>query len=135
MEDSAFGFVRMKNGAIISLEASWALNTLLVDEAKTILCGDKAGADMIGEGDALRINGEKFSRLYTTVPDLAMNSGAAFFEGVGAGKPHEIEARMWIDHVKDDTKPLIVKPEQAYVVTQILEAIYQSSKTGQPVFF
>ena len=102
---------------------------------KTILCGDKAGADMIGEGDALRINGEKFSRLYTTVPDLAMNSGAAFFEGVGAGKPHEIEARMWIDHVKDDTKPLIVKPEQAYVVTQILEAIYQSSKTGQPVFF
>ena len=135
VEDSAFGFVRMKNGAIISLEASWALNTLLVDEAKTILCGDKAGADMIGEGDALRINGEKFSRLYTTVPDLAMNSGAAFFEGVGAGKPHEIEARMWIDHVKDDTKPLIVKPEQAYVVTQILEAIYQSSKTGQPVFF
>ena len=106
-----------------------------MDEAKTILCGDKAGADMIGEGDALRINGEKFSRLYTTVPDLAMNSGAAFFEGVGAGKPHEIEARMWIDHVKDDTKPLIVKPEQAYVVTQILEAIYQSSKTGQPVFF
>ena len=135
VEDSAFGFVRMKNGAIISLEASWALNTLLVDEAKTILCGDKAGADMLGEGDALRINGEKFSRLYTTVPDLAMNSGAAFFEGVGAGKPHEIEARMWIDHVKDDTKPLIVKPEQAYVVTQILEAIYQSSKTGQPVFF
>ena len=42
---------------------------------------------------------------------------------------------MWTDHVKDDSKPLITKPEQAYVVTQILEAIYESQKTGKPVFF
>ena len=28
-----------------------------------------------------------------------------------------------------------VKPEQAYVVSQILEAIYTSSKTGKPVIF
>ena len=34
----------------------------------------------------------------------------------------------------NDTDPL-VKPEQAYVVTQILEAIYTSSKTGKPVYF
>ena len=62
--------------------------------------------------------------------------GAAFFDGVTGGQPGtRSRPRMWIDHVKDDTKPLIVKPEQAYVVTQILEAIYQSSKTGQPVFF
>ena len=37
--------------------------------------------------------------------------------------------------MKDDSKPLITKPEQAYVVTQILEAIYESQKTGKPVFF
>ena len=42
---------------------------------------------------------------------------------------------MWIAHVMDDSKPLITKPEQAYVVTQILEAIYESQKTGKPVFF
>ena len=35
VEDSAFGFIKMKNGAVINLEASWALNTLEVDEAKT----------------------------------------------------------------------------------------------------
>ena len=44
VEDSAFGFIRMKNGAVIELEAAWALNTLEVDEAKTSLCGTKAGA-------------------------------------------------------------------------------------------
>ena len=34
VEDSAFGFIRMKNGALIELESAWALNTLDVDEAK-----------------------------------------------------------------------------------------------------
>ena len=51
--DSAFGFIRMKNGATIVLESSWALNTLDTREAQTTLCGTKAGADM---ADGLRIN-------------------------------------------------------------------------------
>ena len=134
VEDSAFGFIKMKNGATIVLEASWALNTLLVDEAKTILCGDKAGADMLGENGSLRINGERFSKLYTTEPSL-QSGGAAFFSGKGDAEPQDLEARMWIDHVLDDSKPLIVKPEQAYVVTQILEAIYKSAETGKAVMF
>ena len=135
VEDSAFGFIKMKNGATIVLEASWALNTLLVDEAKTILCGTKAGADMLGgKGTPLRINGERFSKMYTTEPKLAAD-GVDFYEGDGSGSPADLEARMWIDHVKDDSKPLVTKPEQAYVVTQILEAIYESQETGKPVFF
>ncbi len=135
VEDSAFGFIKMKNGATIVLEASWALNTLLVDEAKTILCGDKGGADMLGTPEKpLRLNGERFSKLYVTEPELAAG-GVAFYSGNGGGQPQDIEARMWIDHVKDDSKPLITKPEQAIVVTQILEAIYESNKTGKPVFF
>jgi hypothetical protein len=86
----------MKNGATIVLESSWALNTLLVDEAKTILCGDKAGADMLGTQDCpLRINGERFSKLYTTEPTL-MAGGAAFFEGLSGGSPADLEARAWI---------------------------------------
>ena len=135
VEDSAFGFVRMKNGATISLEASWALNTLFVHEAKTMLCGTKGGADMIGEGDqTLRINGEKHARMYTTYPELKAG-GAAFYEGSNGMSPSDLEARMWIDHVLDGSKPLTTKPEQAIVVTQILEAIYESAKTGKPVFF
>src|SRR5659263_163293 len=47
VEDSAFGFIVMENGATISLESSWALNTLDVGEAKTQVCGTKGGADML----------------------------------------------------------------------------------------
>ncbi|MBO4297448.1 MAG: Gfo/Idh/MocA family oxidoreductase, partial [Clostridia bacterium] len=134
VEDSAFGFIKMKNGALISLDSSWALNTLRADDCKIMLCGDKGGADTLGEKNTLRFNGEKFSKLYVTEPDLRAG-GVDFYEGAGGGKPHEIEARMWIEHVMDDSKPLITKPEQAYVVTQILEAIYTSAATGKPVYF
>ena len=134
VEDSAFGFVRMKNGATIYLESSWALNTLDVNEAKTILCGDKGGADMLGKDGGLRINGEKYSKTFVTEPDLKAG-GVAFYDGTTGGDPAELEARAWIAHVLDDSKPLVTKPEQAYVVTQILEAIYRSAETNRPVYF
>ena len=44
------------------------------------------------------------------------------------------EASRWIDAIENDTDP-VVKPEEACVVSQILEAIYESAKTGKPVYF
>lgn len=128
VEDSAFGFITMENGATVVLESSWALNSLDVDESKTSLCGTEGGADMKG---GLRLNGEKFGRLYDTTVDLQAG-GVAFFEGESA-EPGDIEARSWINSVINDTDPL-VKPEEALVVTEILEAIYKSSETGEPVY-
>ncbi len=129
VEDSAFGFITMENGATIELEASWALNTLDVKEAKCTLCGTKAGADM---DDGLRINGVKYGKMYTEKPTL--ESGGADFYAADSETPAEVEARLWIDAVKNDKDPVVL-PEQAIVVTQILEAIYESSKTGKPVYF
>ena len=129
VEDSAFGFITMENGATIVLESSWALNSLDIGEAKTTLCGTEAGADM---KDGLRINGEKYSRLYVTKPELD-SGGVDFFAGTSAD-PSDIEARTWVNSILNDAD-VVVKPEQAYVVTQILEAIYESGKTGKPVYF
>ena len=129
VEDSAFGFITMENGAVIVLESSWALNTLDVKEAKCTLCGTKAGADM---EDSLRINTAHLGKLTTIKPELAAG-GVDFFEG-RSGKPEDIEARQWIDAVLNDTEPT-VKPEQAIVVTRILEAIYESAKTGKEIVF
>src|SRR5690606_17950522 len=119
VEDSAFGFITMENGATIILESSWALNSLQTGEAKTTLCGTEAGADM---WDGLRINGEEFSRLYVKKPVLD-SGGVDFYEGE-AESAADLEARQWIDSILNDTEP-VVKPEQALVVTEILEAIYE----------
>ncbi|MMZ61773.1 putative oxidoreductase YcjS [compost metagenome] len=129
VEDSAFGFITMKNGATIMLESSWALNVLDFSEAKTLLCGTEAGADM---KDGLRINGEKQSRLYETKVDLDAG-GVAFYKGEEETDSTR-EAKAWIEAILEDKEP-VVKPEQALVVTEILEAIYESAKTGKTVYF
>ena len=129
VEDSAFGFIKMTNGATIVIESSWALNSLDVGEAKTTLCGTKAGADM---RDGLKINGVKYNKQYVEEVGLGA-AGVDFYDGT-AENAGDKEARMWIEAVMNDTE-VIVKPEEALVVTQILEAIYESGKTGQPVVF
>jgi predicted dehydrogenase len=128
VEDSAFGFITMENGATIVLESSWALNTLQTGEARTTLCGTLAGADMM---DGLRINGEEFGKFFTKQPSLDA-AGVDFYDGA-AESAADKEARFWIEAVLNDTEPL-VKPEEALVVTELLEAIYESGKTGKPVF-
>lgn len=129
VEDSAFGFITMANGATIILESSWALNTLEIGEAQSTLCGTEGGADM---RDGLRINGEAFSKLFVTKPDLS-TGGVAFYDG-DTETNSEREARLWIESILNDTEPL-VKPEEALVVTEILEAIYESGRTGKTIYF
>ncbi len=129
VEDSAFGFITMEDGATIVLESSWALNSLQIGEAKTILCGTEGGADM---QNGLTVNGEHFSRLYENKIDLQAG-GVAFYSGKKESDA-DLEARLWIESVVNDTDP-VVKPEQALVVTEILEAIYESARTGKTVYF
>jgi predicted dehydrogenase len=128
VEDSAFGYIIMENGATIVLESSWAINIADPKEAVTLLCGDKAGADML---DGLRINYVKNNRQVIEKPDFK-TGGVAFFEGTSSS-PKDLEARAFYDSILNDT-PVSTKPEQALVVTQILEAIYESAKTGKPVY-
>ena len=130
VEDSAFGFIVMENGATITLESSWALNMADPREAITTICGTKAGADML---DGLRINGVHNGRQYILKPDFN-SGGVAFNDGKKSEKPAEREARLWINAIRNDTNPITL-PEQAYCVTQILEGIYESAKTGKPYYF
>ena len=125
VEDSAFGFVVMENGATIVLESSWALNTLDVREATTTLCGTKAGGDMV---DGVRINGVRNGRQYVLTPDFRVG-GVAFNEGSKGESAAEREERLWIEAIRSGTDPVTL-PEQALCVTRILEGIYTSAKTG-----
>jgi predicted dehydrogenase len=145
VEDSAFGLVKFKNGASVMVEASWALNTLVANEAMTILCGTKAGADMFPPDGPMvhtsdfqpsssyyvRVNGERNGKLYiqnyTLDGPRAANGQAG--EDYGGGLK---EMQAWIGAIRGENE-LVVKPEQAYVVSCILEAIYKSADTGEAV--
>jgi predicted dehydrogenase len=131
VEDSAFGFVVMKNGATIILQSSWALNITEVREAVTTLCGTKGGADMPQAG-TLEINGIRNGRQYSLKPDLG-SGGVAFYDGE-AVKDTDLEAQCFLKAIQGKGK-LYVQPEEAAVVTKILEGIYKSAASGKPFYF
>lgn len=135
VEDSAMGFIKMKNGALINLRASWALNILDSREASTTLCGTLEGAEIRHGGSypnsELLFNHVRHGKM--THEALSGEALVDYFEGVNepAGV---VEVKQWIDAVINDTEPC-VKPEEALRVTQILEAIYKASETNTTIKF
>ncbi len=126
VEDSAFGFITMENGATIVLESSWSLNMVECKEATMVLCGDKAGADNLDGG---RINGVKHGMQYTENTGVAAK--ASFFDAEDDNAVYR-DIEQWIKALDNGVSPCVL-PEQALVVSKILEAIYESSETGKPV--
>lgn len=134
VEDSAFGFIKMKNGATVNLSASWILNTLDAKEACTTLCGKDGGAEM-------RLDKGQYSCVLNYVEGGILSQGGPNFKdaivfgpGIVPESPGDREAKQWFKAILDDKKPLVL-PEQAIVVTQILEAIYKSAETNSQIKF
>ena len=128
-EDSAFGFVTMENGATIIVKSSWTINIADAREAMCMLAGTQAGADC---HDGLRINKVKYGR--QIVEKVNCEAGGVAYNDGKTESNADTEARHWINCIINDTEPL-VKPEEAFVVTQILEAIYKSDETGKEIIF
>lgn len=135
VEDSAFGLVKMKNGATIFLESSWALNILTPLEASTTLCGTKAGAEIHHgggyQGDELIYNTVEHGQL---MEKRLSPKAAVDFAAGGAQAEAVREQDQWLDAILNDGEPL-VKPEQAFVITQILDGIYRSAELNKEILF
>lgn len=138
VEDSAFGFVKFENGATVFLESAWALNTTNQKQAMTTVYGTKAGAEMdypfSGTGTDRRLLVNKIVAGRQTIEELdvtetdTVSSSDLIFSYPGA----EQECITWLNAL-EGKGDLVVYPQQAYVVTQILEAIYESARTGNMV--
>jgi len=82
--------------------------------------------------DGLRINSVDLNRQQVIKPDLS--AGGVAFYGSEKKDAADVEAEAWISSIVNDT-PLVVLPEQALLVTEILEAVYESAKTGKTIEF
>ena len=132
VEDSAFGLCIMEDGTAIELSASWALNELKEIEGKTAIYGTLAGAKIVS-GNII-VNGVRNGRQYVSEIDCNTKKGADFYDGVGDESGEIREQRVWYNYLRGEGE-LFVKPEQAYVVTRILEGVYESAKTGRAYHF
>ncbi len=135
VEESAFAFIKMKDRSTIFLEASWALNTINEREAMITLSGTKGGAEMrknkSNNTNELVFNSEMYGNLVET---KQQNAAAIDYISPNVETEADREIGQWINAILEDKEP-VVTPDQAYTVTKILEAVYQSSETGKTIEF
>jgi predicted dehydrogenase len=125
VEDTAFAMITMKNGMVIYMETAWATN--LQQSAIGVVAeigGNKAGADMVGPGFENHVRTTKIvdGKLTTTTEKIE--------EPVNM---MEYDLFHWIDAIQTNGDPLIL-PEQQAVVVRVIEAIYESARTGKVVY-
>ena len=118
VEDLAMGTIRFDNGAQLQIEFSWASN--IERETRFVeLRGTKAGIKWSDNGSA-DIYGEENGRLTNVNRTCDMGDG------------HEAALRHFTAMVLDGAEPDYV-PEQGVNMIKILQAIYESAKTGHEV--
>lgn len=120
VEDLATAMIRYENGAVISVETSFSLNTKN-DVRRIELFGTKAGATFDPSLEILGTVGPHMSNVNLVTPT------AFSFDGL-----FEREIDHFIDCVQNGTK--CKNPaEDGIEIMKILEAIYESASTGHEV--
>jgi len=113
VDDGASAFIRMKNGAVLQVEITWAAHQLEGDVYNLELFGSEAGA-RVYPGEIYR---------HDSTLDAAVNIS-------GLGTPLRYPAAdRFVNFVKAirGEEPLCVTHEQALAVQRVIDAVYESS--------
>ena len=123
VEDLAVALIKFKNGATLELEASWAANIKEQEHMVTRLLGKKGGLLQHNIGESYQFESEFYIEKEGCQFDMKLHPPVS---GVTNG------LCSFIDSIIDD-EPHIATAEQGVIVMQLLDAIYDSAATGQPV--
>lgn len=120
VEDLAMGFIRFDNGACLQIEFSWASN---IEKEKRFveLRGTKAGFTWNDDGTCGIWTEDEDGKLVDLKPDCGEM-------GNGHARALEHFCRIVLDGAEKD-----YVPEQGLNMIKILDAIYESAKTGHEV--
>jgi predicted dehydrogenase len=119
VEDFASGQIRFANGATVSLDVTWARHAEQDDSVEVDIFGTEAGGSVYS--NKIYRRDQALGASYTIEnPKAAM----AF--------PHQDRFHNFINHLLGEEE-LCVTLEQALVVQRILDALAESSRTGQSV--
>ena len=124
VEDFACATIKFKNGATLELDASWASNIKENEQMSTRLIGDKGGLYQENLNEGYTYDAEYYTEMDEKQFDCRLHSsqerGSAF--------------HLFVNAVRDNT-PFLVRPEDGVIVMRLLDAIYESDRTGAPVKF
>lgn len=111
VDDHVTAYIKFENGASLLLETSWAAN-ILDDQEHLSISGVEGGLSVFP------------LELYSTKNGMLMNSQAAWIPG--EEDPGVEQAKNFIDTCLGKAE-LVVKPQEALQVSQIIDRIYQSA--------
>lgn len=119
VDDGATALLRFADGATLTLDVSWAIHQKEPERMNVVLHGSEAGAGLY-PGELYRFGAEKGVYETRTLAETPLDY------------PHENRFHNFIAAVLG-TETLCVRPEQALAVQRILDAIYESSRSGREV--
>jgi predicted dehydrogenase len=121
VDDFATALIRLDGGAVITLEAAWALHQGEGTDHDVLLYGEDAGMAVYTD------------RLFEAAPE----GGYQVVQGTTTAPisyPHCSRAEHFINVLRGTESP-IIDIHQALTVQRILDAIYQSAASGREVGF
>ena len=119
VEDLAVGQIRFENGAMLTLEASFAAH-IEKNEWNFVIMGEKAGASW--EPPAI----------FRDDAGYMVNTTPAYVPSAGFGELFDAKVRDFVDYVLYD-KPTLSPAEDGLAVQKMLDAIYESAEKGREV--
>ncbi len=119
VDDFATAMIRLKGGATVTLDVSWAMHIDRPSRQNVELFGTEAGINAL-EGKLMRY-GDAGEGFQVIEPPNVQVPG-----------PQKNRFANWIGSIRGETEPLCTLP-QALAVQRILDAIYESSITEREV--
>lgn len=123
VEDLAAALIRFDNGATLVVEASWAANIREAELMETRLLGTKAGLLQHNLDEGYTFDAHLFMEKDGAQFDLHLHPPTT----PAPSAMHDFAAAILAD------RPHPAPGEEGLVVMEILDAIYASARTGEPV--
>ena len=123
VEDFSAGFVRLDNGAVLSLEASWATNTEKAEDMSTAILGTKGSLFHYNAGDGYRMEAKVVAERLGNVEVVTPKD---YVPRYASAQQH------FVDCIIDGKEPLATA-EHGVRVMEILDALYESAEKGREV--
>ncbi|OGV71376.1 MAG: dehydrogenase [Lentisphaerae bacterium RIFOXYB12_FULL_65_16] len=123
VEDLAVGMIKFANGATVEVEASWAANCKERERMITQLYGTKGGLVQQNTGEGYNFEAELYLERDGRLFDMALHPPVPGVQGAMA---------HFVDCILND-KPNTATAEEGIIVMDLLDAIYKSAASGQPV--